>query len=96
MFLVVDRMFPDYPEEDHRHSDMPLMKWGEPFPDDASEATASVCTTNSICSRIPATVTNDEFSMLEGAAICMYLADLYGRFLPEPQYKSEYYRWVKY
>ncbi len=43
---------------------------------------------------IPALILNDEFTMIEGAAICMYLADLYGRFLPEEENKAEYYRLV--
>ena len=41
---------------------------------------------------VPALVVNDDFTMIEGAAICMYLADMYGQFLPPPEYKSEYYR----
>ena len=41
---------------------------------------------------LPTVVVNDEFTMIEGAAICMYLADLYGQFLPEEEHKAEYYR----
>ena len=45
---------------------------------------------------LPAIVVNDDFTMIEGAALCMYLADLYEQFLPEPDFKAEYYRWDKY
>ena len=41
---------------------------------------------------VPALVVNDDFSMIEGAAICMYLADMYGQFQPPPDRKAEYYR----
>ena len=40
----------------------------------------------------PSLIVNDEFTMIEGAAICMYLADLYGLFLPEDEHRAEYYR----
>ena len=44
---------------------------------------------------IPALVVNDDFTMVEGAAICLYLADSYGRFLPDQEHKAEYYRyWI--
>jgi len=43
-------------------------------------------------SSAPSLVVNDEFTMIEGAAICMYLADLYGQFLPENEHRAEYYR----
>ena len=42
---------------------------------------------------MPALVVNDDFTMIEGAALCMYLADLYQQFLPQPDYKAEYYRY---
>lgn len=41
---------------------------------------------------MPALVVNDEFTMIEGAAICLYLADMYENLLPELEYKVEYYR----
>ena len=41
---------------------------------------------------VPALVVNDDFSMMEGAAICMYLADTYGQFQPPVDRKAEYYR----
>ena len=44
-------------------------------------------------SGMPAMIINDDFTMIEGAAICMYLADTYERFLPLAQYKAEYYRY---
>jgi len=44
----------------------------------------------------PALVVNDEFTMIEGAAICMYLADTYGQFLPDADHKAEYYSWILY
>ena len=43
---------------------------------------------------IPALVVNDDFTMVEGAAICMYLADTYGRFLPDQEHKAQYYRYI--
>lgn len=45
---------------------------------------------------MPALVVNDEFTMIEGAAICLYLADMYENLLPELEYKVEYYRWIVY
>jgi len=44
----------------------------------------------------PQITVNDEFTMIEGAAICMYLADLYGQFLPDVQHRAEYYSWIVY
>ena len=41
---------------------------------------------------MPSVVINDEFTMIEGAAICMYLADLYGQFVPTSEHRAEYYR----
>ena len=38
-------------------------------------------------------VVDDDFTMLEGAAMCMYLADSYGRFLPGKNQRAEYYRY---
>ncbi len=43
---------------------------------------------------LPALVVNDDFTMIEGTAICLYLADLYKQFLPDPEHKAEYYRSV--
>lgn len=45
---------------------------------------------------ISACVVNDEFTLIEGAAICMYLADLYGQFLPDSEHRAEYYSWIVY
>ena len=47
-------------------------------------------------SSTPAMIINDDFTMIEGAAICLYLADTYERFLPIPQFKAEYYRYNSY
>ena len=41
---------------------------------------------------LPALVVNDDFTMIEGTAICLYLADLYKQFLPDQENKAEYYR----
>ena len=41
---------------------------------------------------VPAVIVNDDFTMIEGAAICMYLADTYNQFLPDQEHKAEYYR----
>lgn len=41
---------------------------------------------------LPAFIVNDEFTMIEGTAMCLYLADLYQQFLPHPEHKAEYYR----
>ena len=49
---------------------------------------------SSLPNAMPAMVVNDDFTMIEGAALCMYLADLYEQFLPTPDYKAEYYRYV--
>ena len=34
-------------------------------------------------------------TILESSAICLYLADLCGKFAPEPKNRAEYYQWVK-
>ena len=42
---------------------------------------------------VPATVVNNDFTMIEGAALCLYLADMYQQFQPPPEHKAEYYRY---
>lgn len=44
--------------------------------------------------RAAALVVDDDFTMLEGTAMCMFLADKYGRFLPKQHQKAEYYRYI--
>ena len=67
-------------------------RYDEDLPDYPDSAYDSPTAGGGRTSILPAVIVNDEFTMIEGAAICMYLADLYGHFLPENQYKAEYYR----
>ncbi|XP_060067180.1 uncharacterized protein LOC132547442 [Ylistrum balloti] len=45
---------------------------------------------------IPALVLEDEKTIIESGAICLYLADLHKRFSPGAQWTAEYYNWVVY
>ena len=71
-----------------------------PFPESLTESYSSGCDDVSgagYSSPVAAAmqrsiIVNDEFTMIEGAAICMYLADLYGQFLPDAEHRAEYYR----
>ncbi|XP_069123463.1 glutathione S-transferase GstA-like isoform X1 [Argopecten irradians] len=45
---------------------------------------------------IPALVLEDGRTIIESGAICLYLADRYGRLLPEKQWTAEYYNWIMY
>lgn len=45
---------------------------------------------------LPGGVIDDDFTMIESAALCLYLADLYGRLVAEPQHRAEYYSWIVY
>ncbi|KAL8587528.1 hypothetical protein ACOMHN_000934 [Nucella lapillus] len=45
---------------------------------------------------VPALETEGRPPMLESGAICLYLADLCGRLVPEPKDRSEYFSWVFY
>ena len=42
---------------------------------------------------VPSMVLPDGTHMIESAAICMYIADKYGRMLPEPEKEPIYYRY---
>ena len=41
---------------------------------------------------IPSMVTSNGEMMVEGAAICLYLARLYGRCLPDQESEADYYK----
>ena len=43
--------------------------------------------------RVPAMITSEGEVMLESAAICLYLAHLYGKCLPDEQNEAEYYKY---
>ncbi|XP_077980770.1 glutathione S-transferase GstA-like [Glandiceps talaboti] len=45
---------------------------------------------------LPALVVNDDYTVLESGAICMYLADVYGRLVPSRFDRKEYYNWIVY
>ncbi|XP_002733258.1 glutathione S-transferase GstA-like [Saccoglossus kowalevskii] len=45
---------------------------------------------------LPALVVDDNHTILESAAICMYLADLYGQLVPNRYARREYYNWIVY
>ncbi|XP_046581909.1 glutathione S-transferase 1-1-like [Haliotis rubra] len=45
---------------------------------------------------IPALVVPGHIPILESGAICMYLADRYGKLLPEPKDKEDYYSFMLY
>ncbi|XP_067671240.1 glutathione S-transferase D7-like [Haliotis asinina] len=45
---------------------------------------------------IPALTIPGDIPILESGAICMYLADKYGKLLPEPQYRQDYYNFLIY
>ncbi|KAJ8318066.1 hypothetical protein KUTeg_003157 [Tegillarca granosa] len=38
----------------------------------------------------------NEMPILESGAVCLYLADLYGKFVPQPETRKDYYNWVLY
>ena len=42
--------------------------------------------------QVPAMVTSDGDIMIESAAICLYLAQLYGQCLPDEQNEANYFR----
>jgi hypothetical protein len=86
-----DRSFPLLPYNPNRTDtdDDDLMNYDLDYPDSAYDSPTMPFPNRS---SLPAVVVNDEFTMIEGAAICMYLADLYGQFLPEAEHKAEYYR----
>ena len=44
--------------------------------------------------QVPAMVTSDGEVILESAAICLYLARLYGQCLPNEQNEANYFRYV--
>ncbi len=41
---------------------------------------------------VPALVTSEGDIMIEGAAICLYLAQLYEKLLPDLQHEAQYYK----
>ena len=43
---------------------------------------------------IPAMVTSEGTLMTESAAICLYLAQIYGKFLPDAGNEPAYYKYV--
>ena len=43
---------------------------------------------------VPSMVLADGTHMIESAAICMYIADKYGKMLPEPEKEPIYYRYI--
>ncbi|XP_041363055.1 uncharacterized protein LOC121378796 [Gigantopelta aegis] len=45
---------------------------------------------------IPALVIEGETIMLESTSICLFLADKYGKLLPDSKYKHDYYDWIIY
>ena len=45
---------------------------------------------------VPSMVLPDGTHMVESAAICMYIADKYGKMLPEPDKEPVYYRYCFY
>ncbi|XP_070579603.1 glutathione S-transferase GstA-like [Ptychodera flava] len=45
---------------------------------------------------LPGLVVDDKFTILESGAICLYLADLYGKLVPMRFDRKEYYNWIVY
>ena len=43
--------------------------------------------------KVPAMITSEGEVMLESAAICLYLAQLYGQCLPDEQSEADYYKY---
>ena len=46
--------------------------------------------------QVPAMVTSEGDVMIESAAICLYLAQLYGQCLPDEHNEALYYKYVNY
>ena len=45
---------------------------------------------------IPAVVTSEGTLMTESAAICLYLAQIYGKYLPDERNEPTYYKYIRF